>query len=365
MPKKTKVSKGPPARGTKGLGSVFPDARRGGWRGKLPVGRAGGKTLYREFAGATEAEVVRKMREAAPPGPEVTVAEYAARWLKTLDLAASTVEAYTTDVGRVTDALGALRLAAVTPSEARAALKGWVRPGVGRRQGTSPATANRALAVAQAMFNAAVADRLIPASPFADCPRLRSEPRPMDPFTPAELRAVVAAHALTAPGPLIALLAATGLRVGEACALDVGDYDPAAGKLSVTKTYSQRFGMGPPKSRHGRRTVTVPGPARPALLAAVGARTAGPLFKPRRGTRYNKNRVRVAFRALCRRLGLRYRNPHQLRHGVGCLMHAAGVSIAEGARYLGHSKQVHLATYVRPLGDDPADVLTERLAGDP
>jgi hypothetical protein len=41
-------------------------------------------------------------------------------------------------------------------------------------------------------------------------------------------------------------IAVNGLK--QAAALDVTDWNPSTGQVSITKTYSKRFGMAPPKS---------------------------------------------------------------------------------------------------------------------
>jgi integrase len=149
-------------------------------------------------------------------------------------------------------------------------------------------------------------------------------------------------------------MAAVGCRFGEALALDVTDYDPRTGALSITKTYDRRHGVRPPKSENGVRTVTVPEEARPAFAQAAGGRRAGPLFAKRDGTRRHHRTLATAWRRLLAELGVRYRNPHQLRHSVATHWIAGGVGVGDVAKHLGDSVETVVRTYVHASGVDPA-----------
>jgi integrase len=146
-----------------------------------------------------------------------------------------------------------------------------------------------------------------------------------------------------ASGGVVAVLAGTGMRVGEVLALDVGDYDAHAGTLAIDKTYSLRFGVGPTKSRHSRRTITVPDVLRPVLAAAKGGRTAGPLFRTGRGNRRPAQTILRGWAATLKTAKLPRRKPHALRHSVASAMIGAGVPLADVARYIGD----HVATVAR------------------
>lgn len=357
MPKRKSAPKLPKPRRARGTGSVLPDPRRGGWLGKVPVGKyPDGRTRYKEVRGATQAEVVAKMRLVAPPDPDtLTVAEWAERWFAGLSVRTSSKANYRRAKELIVGSLGSVRLVDVTVGQVSAALASWVTP----KRGAS--TANLTLHIARVMSAVAVREGLLARDPFALCPLLKVERKPIDPFTPAELKAIVNAWQRHRSGPWFALAASTGLRMGELSALDVTDVDTAAWTVSVTKTYDVRYGVGPPKSRHGRRVVPVPEPARAAVLSAIAGRAAGVLFEPIKGGRLNGAYIYRRLAALCGQLGIRPRNPHQLRHGVGTALNAAGVPIADAARHLGHSKAVYVATYLHPSGADVGAVLASLL----
>jgi integrase len=90
------------------------------------------------------------------------------------------------------------------------------------------------------------------------------------------------------------------------------------------------------------------------LRAAIGSRKTGPIFLTANGTRRYQYLVRAAWRPLLGRLGLPYRNPHQLRHSVATALIADGVPLGDVAAYLGDTVQTVVKTYLHPTGTDPA-----------
>lgn len=342
-------------RRAKGTGSIFQTTRRGKpvWIGRKPVGRtAAGKTVYREVWAPTQAAVVKKLDEVGPAAPDITVAAWVARWVKTLQVKPRTRMNYVDDFDRhILPALGHLKVAAVRPSHVEAlavALAG---------KGLNPNSVRKALIHARIAFGAAVRDDLIPRNPVTHAKKPKPEPKAIDPFTPAELAAVIAAAGKQLWDYPIALLAGTGCRVGEALALDVADFDPAAGTVAITKTFHKVAGLGSPKSRYSVRTIRVPAAVVPVLKAAAGDRAKGPLFVTTRGARRNHELVHLAWTALVKRLGLRYRNPHQLRHSVATALIGEKVPVSDVAKYLGDRVETVVKVYVHPTGTDPAAAL--------
>jgi integrase len=145
---------------------------------------------------------------------------------------------------------------------------------------------------------------------------------------------------------LIGLLAATGIRVGEAIRLDRPDFDPEAGVLTVRNT---KFGKTRLVPLHPTVTAALagclqlrdrlhPGPSDPAVFISPA------------GTRLAYCNVHATWRLLVRRAALRPRSPncrprpHDLRHSfaVASLLdaYAAGqdgqARLALLATYLGH-----------------------------
>lgn len=357
---KTNAQKPAPAkrRARRGTGSIFPDKRRGGFIGRVPIGRlSSGRTRYREVRGDTRAAVQEKMKAVLPPGPDVTVAQWAARWLEGLTNRPATRAAYSHSIlTHIVPELGHVQVAALTVSQVKAAASRW--------KGLAPQTVNTTLDRGTTMFAAAVQDQLASSNPFALCPRLEYTRKAIDPFAPDELKAIIADWRSTACGALFAFLACTGCREGEATALDVGDYDPQAGTVRITKTYSPTHGIGPPKSKHSVRTLTIPPSmvaVRAALARARRGRKTGPLFRTSTGKRLDHAQIYTAAQQMCRRLGLRWRSPHKLRHGVASMLVARGVPIGDVARWLGDSVATVIRTYTHATGFDVGAVVGDAL----
>jgi integrase len=341
-------------RRARGSGSIFPVTRRGRrvWVGRVIVGRSPtGKPVYREVSGDTQREVVERMKAVGPPDPDtITVAEWAARWRETLTVRPSTRAAYAVNLDtHVLPVLGPKRLAAVTATDIESLIARLLSDG-----GVAPGTARNIVANARTMFQAAVRSDLIVKNPVAAARKPRHDPGPVETYTPAELSRIITTAPRFAAGGAVAALAATGMRLGEAVALDVADYDSEKGTLSITKTYTARFGIGPPKSRYSRRVVTVPDLLFPVLDAAVAGRTTGPLFPTLTGARRPAQTVSKCWRSVVRAAGLTYKKPHTLRHSVATALIGAGVPLPDVARYMGDTVATLVRFYVHPTWADPA-----------
>jgi integrase len=192
-------------------------------------------------------------------------------------------------------------------------------------------------------------------------------------MTRAQLDAFVGAAASDHRHAIVWLiLSRSGLRMGEALGLQLGDVDLAAAELSVRRnlgspavgTLEER--VDSPKSGQ-QRTVDIGQELVEALRAHIALRKTALLQEGRgddpaawllvtsEGTPLDESRVRKAFKATARRAGVPARlSPHSLRHTYASLMLAAGASLTWVARQLGHSSpQTTLDWYswALPSGD--------------
>lgn len=160
--------------------------------------------------------------------------------------------------------------------------------------------------------------RLLPARATRAAPYL---------YTETEIAALIAAAARLAPAiraatmiTLVSLMAATGIRTGEALALDVTDLDRRAGTLTVTGKYGKtRLLPLHPSVLDGlhdylrERARLLPAAHCPALLIST------------RGTRLRPQSVHPTFRALADQVGLTASSSagrprlHDLRHRFAVL----------------------------------------------
>lgn len=339
----------------RGTGGLRHDAARGLWVGRVIVGRyPSGKPKYREVTHATQAGCVRLMAAVEPLPATTTLAAFAERWHRDHGGKPATRNQYAASLRKwLVPEFGHLKLSDVTPGRVEGLAAKM------RAEGKEPATVTGVLACLRALLMAALRDGLISRNPVSVARKPKKVKKKIDVFTPGELsRLIAAATGHTLP---VALLAATGMRIGESVALDVTDFDPRAGTVSITKTTSVH-GTGTPKSANGVRTIRVPAAALPSLVAAVGGRAAGPLYRDDRGRRLTDRRCRDAWYPLLVELGLRRRTPHALRHAYCTLSLAAGVPIADLAKYVGDAPLTIMGTYCHPGGADVAAGM-ERLLG--
>ncbi|WP_433267702.1 tyrosine recombinase XerC [Micromonospora vinacea] len=140
---------------------------------------------------------------------------------------------------------------------------------------------------------------------------------------------------------LLELLYATGVRVSEACGLDVGDVDHGRRVIRV-------FGKG------GReRSVPYGVPAQRALddwlrrgrPAMLGARSGDALLLGARGGRLNPTTARQIVGAYAEAAGLPRTSPHDLRHSAATHLLEGGADLRAVQELLGHSSLASTQIY--------------------
>ena len=245
MPKERKRRQ----RRVRGTGSVFWDNARGVHVAKQIVGRtASGKPKWLQRSGRTPVEASKRLAEALgtpaqPTGKAATVGEWAARWVAADTSRPRTIAVRTNSVKHhITPVLGSLRLRTLTTFDVETAVKKWSE-NVG-----SPNTVRLILSHLNTCLEAAVRAGLVPYHPAKGARRPSEVRKKIRPFTAAELTAIMDEAANRRTTWIIAPLAAVGCRIGEALALDVTDFDPDAGTLSISRTQDLDRNTGPTKS---------------------------------------------------------------------------------------------------------------------
>ncbi|GAB3955744.1 hypothetical protein GCM10027614_65970 [Micromonospora vulcania] len=140
---------------------------------------------------------------------------------------------------------------------------------------------------------------------------------------------------------LLELLYATGVRISEACGLDVGDVDHGRRVIRV-------FGKG------GReRSVPYGVPAQRALdawlrrgrPALAGARSGHALLLGARGGRLNPTTARQIIGGYAKAVGLPRTSPHGLRHSAATHLLEGGADLRAVQELLGHSSLASTQIY--------------------
>lgn len=149
--------------------------------------------------------------------------------------------------------------------------------------------------------------------------------------------------------PLVITLGGTGLRWGELAALTVGDVDTENAVLRITKAEKQdpdnpsKTIVGPPKTKRGRRTVSLPSDVLDVLEPLTeGRKRTERLFLPPNGgpLRHRTFYRDIWLKKSCANSGIRepYPRLHDLRHSHVAWLIAINTHMAVIQRRLGHEK---------------------------
>lgn len=276
-----------------------------------------------------------------PKAGKETVKQYAEKWRAIQDHRAGTAALYERVLRlHVYPVLGDLPLRSVRHSHVRAFVTGLGRGGL------APNTARQAHAITRTIFRSAVADRLIPVTPFekVTLPKVvRGEVRPP---TLAEVQALITAAPASLQA-LVMLAASTGLRSGEMLGLTVDRVDFLRREVKVDRQLVYVPGtpptFGPPKTPESFRTVPVPKYVTDALAAHLSAFPAGEdglIFQSDKGGPILRTTLNGRWRQTVKRAKLAdTMHLHHLRHGYASVLNAGGVPFTTVMELLGHAPQ--------------------------
>ncbi|HZC55251.1 MAG TPA: site-specific integrase [Xanthobacteraceae bacterium] len=171
--------------------------------------------------------------------------------------------------------------------------------------------------------------------------------------------------------PIVELALATGARRGELLALRLGDFDPTARTMRIERALEQTkagLRIKPPKTRHGRRTISLPPTVANELRAhiarvqerrlALGMGRAGDddLLFPRFDGQIRSPRwLTKKFAMLMQALKIDGVTFHSLRHTHASQLIASGMDVLTISRRLGHgSPTITLKVYGHLFGNTDA-----------
>jgi site-specific recombinase XerD len=234
--------------------------------------------------------------------------------------------------------------AAITPTDVRD-YKGFLQT----TQGRAPATINRRLAALRTFFRWAIGAGRVGEDPTLQVRGVKSVPRgprSLDKRDVDRLVRAVEKNQSKRNLAIVQTLRHTGLRVGELCALRLGDVEISARKGAVTV----RSGKG---SKH--RVVPLNHDARQAIGAYLEVRpkvTDDHLFIGQRGEPLRPQGVELLVKQYARQAGLTDVTPHVLRHSFAKQALDAGVDLVAVATLLGHQRLETTAIYTKPSARD-------------
>jgi integrase len=244
----------------------------------------------------------------------------------------------------------------------------------GRRgSGLSAGTVATVHAMLSGVFTRAVKRGDVAVNPCRRASPPAANPSETPVWTLSETQAFLAHETVRADPlyPMLRLMAATGLRRGEACGLQWDDVDLDAGTVFVRHNAvpaGREVVIQTPKTRRSRRRVTVGADSVEMLrdhLArqrehhlemGTGWNDHGLVFPAADGcSPQNPGTVSSRFKALVRATGLPPVTLHALRHAHGTLCLEQGMPIHVVAQRLGHDPAMLLRVYAH-AGDDSQDV---------
>ncbi len=364
----------------------------GRWEALLSLGIVDGKPKRKSFYGKTRKEVADKLvaaqRELQQGGMVVTerqtVAQFLTRWLDEVIKPSKEPATYRTYAGlarkHLIPALGHHQLGRLAPQHVQAML---TAKSTGDLAG-KPCTVQRLRDVLRNALNQALRWGLVTrnVAELVDPPHY--QPPEVQPFTPEEAQAFLAAAKGDRLEALYTVVLAVGLREGEALGLRWEDVDFTKGLIRVRKQVQRIDGKLQLKDiktakRKRSRTVSLP----PVLLAALRAHRTRQLeerllaggrwqdwdlvFPSTIGTPLDARNVLRRFQTLVATAGLPHQRFHDLRHCCASLLLAQGVPPRVVMEILGHSDiRLTMNTYahVMPvLQREAADLMEAFLTG--
>jgi integrase len=294
-----------------------------------------------------------------PALSRITLDEWAERWMAAqVHLKPQTRERYRQIVKvQILPRWSKVRLAAVSHADVVA----WVAEL--QAEEYAAATIRQAHRVVSLMLALAVRDRRLSYNP-AEGVRLPRVTRSEQVFLSHQQ---VDALAVACPDfeLFIRLLAYTGLRWGEATALQVKRLDLMRRRVEVVRNavdLGNDVTYGTPKT-HQRREVLIPRSLVDALAEQVAGKSPEDLvFTSPRGAPLRNHNFRARFFApAATAIGMPGLPPHDLRHTAASLAVAAGANVKAVQRMLGHaSAAMTLDVYAGLFGDD-LDAVADRL----
>ena len=309
----------------------------GKWRARYRDHR--GKEHARHFTRKVDAQTwldkvtASKIRgDYVDPKDSRTVFEdYAKRWKETHVTSEGSSRIYDSYLNKhILPALGSSPLGTIRRSDVQGLVSGLVSKGLAKN------TVQGVYALVRQIMQSAVDDRLIPASPCNRIKMPKSSGTKMVIPTLDQVKAV-RSEVPDYMEPIVTVLVGTGLRIGEALGLMVGDVNLWSGTISVERQRSGRGGITKTKTPSSVRVIPIGKMVTETLRPLVSNRAADKwLFVDELGGPVNYWTWQSNFTNAVRRLGYEF-STHDLRHFAASALISGGASVKQVQTFLGHA----------------------------
>jgi integrase len=331
------------------------------------------------------AEVIRSLGDGSYVARDPqTLAEWITRWLVTMEpkVRSSTLRDYANGLGRVSARLGQMPLQALRPLDIEEMYAALLKEGHRYGGGLAPKTVrNLHIALRRSLADAHRLG-LVPRNVAA----LVKPPAPVrheiTTWTADEVRRFLGAVEGDRLAPAYRLLAATGMRRGEALGLHWSNVDLDAERIVVNRSLTvvnDEMVWASPKTSRSRRSLSLDADTA-AVLRAHRRRqleerlNAGELWQDNdlvfcneTGKALHPDRFTRAFTSATRRAGVRHIRLHDLRHTWATLALQAGIHPKVVSERLGHATTgitLDIYSHVQPGLDAHAATAVAELFGE-
>ncbi|MEF9407167.1 tyrosine-type recombinase/integrase [Rhodococcus sp. IITD102] len=210
-------------------------------------------------------------------------------------------------------------------------------------RGNAPSTVHRRLSCLRMLYRTMHVDGLIDRNPaeYVKMPKVYFDETRMVGLERSEISALIATARASTPcdGAVVTMLALLGLRVLEACAVDIEDFQSTERGHRVLRLVGKG---GKPA------TVPLPIPIARAMDRAAEGRTSGALLLRRDGTRMTRRSADRVVKRLARKAGItRTVHCHLLRHGYVTAALDAGIPLRDVQIMARHSDPRMTSRYDR------------------
>jgi integrase len=290
-----------------------------------------------------ELRLRRRRGERIEPSRQ-TFEQYAQEWLERQTARERTLEVYQWALRQhLNPYFGRRRLDQITVDDVAAFIAAM------QRKGLRGSTIHTALRPLSRILAHAARRGAIPLNPCSQLERGErpslTDQRPKRILTLEEMRALIAAADSPHSRCLLELLLTTGLRIGEALGLTIGDLDREHSLIRIEAQLGRDGSRTPLKTPESRRTIDIPPELMRRLLALTATR--GALFNPdalllasRNGTGLERKTARNALKRATKTAQITTPHPtlHDLRHTHASMLIALDIPLVDVQRRLGHRK---------------------------